>query len=144
MFYVNNLCTYWLTTIDCIDKILTKDRPDLLSERAPHRDKTATLEKKNLVTSPSAGSTPRHADWLTVSRTVTLTCPCKLPSTSRLWECSHDPRGRSYVRSVIFIPATWPKYDGLPSSNAATHPLWEHPFSRPTRTFHVWYHTSYI
>jgi hypothetical protein len=35
------------TTIDSIDKRLTKYRPDLSSERAPYRDKTVTL-KKNL------------------------------------------------------------------------------------------------
>jgi hypothetical protein len=34
------------------------DRPDLSSERAPHRDKTTTFGQK--VASPGAGSTPRH------------------------------------------------------------------------------------
>jgi hypothetical protein len=32
--------------LDYIDKRLTNDRPDLSSERAPHRDKTVTLKKK--------------------------------------------------------------------------------------------------
>jgi hypothetical protein len=39
---------YILATIDCIDKRLTKDRPDLSSERAPHRDSTATLKKEKI------------------------------------------------------------------------------------------------
>jgi hypothetical protein len=42
---------------------LTKDRPVLSSERAPHKDKTVTV-KQGLDT---------KTDWLTVSRNVTLT-----------------------------------------------------------------------
>jgi hypothetical protein len=42
---------------------LTKDRPDLSSERAPHMDRTVTFnENKYLVMSPRRGSTPRQTD----------------------------------------------------------------------------------
>jgi hypothetical protein len=47
---------------------LIRDRPDLSSERAPHRDKTETL-----VASPKVGSIPRRTVWLTVSRNVAST-----------------------------------------------------------------------
>jgi hypothetical protein len=47
---VNTECTYlwkyWLTTLDYIYKRLINDRPDLSSERAPHRDKIVNLKKK--------------------------------------------------------------------------------------------------
>jgi hypothetical protein len=80
---------FFLTLADClfyawfIDPILywcrlqwqrlTHDRPDLSSERAPQKWQDSNFKKKSL------GSTPRHTDWLTVSRNVTLTltwwCP---------------------------------------------------------------------
>jgi hypothetical protein len=52
---------------------LTEDRPDLSSEKAPHGDNTATFRQKKLVTSSRVNLTPRHTDWLTVSRNMTLT-----------------------------------------------------------------------
>jgi hypothetical protein len=58
---------------------MTNDRPDLSSERAPYRAKTATFKqqpsdrKQFLVTSPRMGSMPWHNDWLTASCNVTLT-----------------------------------------------------------------------
>jgi hypothetical protein len=58
------------------------------------------------------------------------------------WERSHGSNCSSYVRSAIFIVATWPEHSGLPNGNTATHPLHERPFSGPTQIFHVWYHTS--
>jgi hypothetical protein len=45
----------------------------LVREGAPPKDKTVTLKKKSLVKCPRRGSTPRHTDWLTVGRNVTLT-----------------------------------------------------------------------
>jgi hypothetical protein len=51
---------------------LTRDRPDLSSERAPNKDNPAIFrQNKYLVASPKMGSTPRHTDWLTVSCNVT-------------------------------------------------------------------------
>jgi hypothetical protein len=44
----------------------------LVREGAPKRQ-DSNSEKKSLVKSPRLGSTPRHTDWLTVSRNVTLT-----------------------------------------------------------------------
>jgi hypothetical protein len=77
----------------------------------------------------------------------------ELPSASRLRECSHDSRGRSYVEPAIFIAATRQEHSGLPSGNAAADSLqecsfpgptetslWEHHCSGPTRTFCVWSH----
>jgi hypothetical protein len=36
------------TTLDYIDKRLTKDRPDLSSKRAPPNDRTVTFKKKKI------------------------------------------------------------------------------------------------
>jgi hypothetical protein len=45
---------------------LTKNRPVLSSERAPHKNKTLSNSNKYMVMSPSWGSTPRLTDWLWV------------------------------------------------------------------------------
>jgi hypothetical protein len=54
--------------------LMTRDRPDLSSERAPRRDKTTNL-RQYLVASPTVGSTSRRTDWPTVSRNVTSASP---------------------------------------------------------------------
>jgi hypothetical protein len=64
---------------------LTHDRPDLSSERAPPKDKIETLKKKSLIKSLKLGSTPRHTDWLTVSRNVTLTLTKMIQSRKIRW-----------------------------------------------------------
>jgi hypothetical protein len=58
---------------------LTIDRPDLSSERAPHRDQKKQLSDRNLQvggnnvwSQAQSDSTPRHIDLLTVIRNVTL------------------------------------------------------------------------
>jgi hypothetical protein len=38
-------------------------------------------------------------------------------------DSTHDSRGRSYVRSAIFIAAMRPEHSGLPSDNAAANML---------------------
>jgi hypothetical protein len=79
---------------------LTNDRPDFSSERAPQKDKTVTLrgKKKSLVKSPRLGLTPRHTDWLTVSRNVTLTL--RIYQISRNWE-NHRHERISYMKNDI-------------------------------------------
>jgi hypothetical protein len=48
----------------------------------PKNDKTVTFKKKNIWSKVSyLGSTPRHTDWLTVSRNVTLTLTLTLTLT---------------------------------------------------------------
>jgi hypothetical protein len=63
----------------------TKDRPVLSSERAPHKTRPQLSNSyKYLVMSPRWGSTPRLTDWLTVSRSVTLTVT--LTQTVSCWQ----------------------------------------------------------
>jgi hypothetical protein len=51
---MNNYCWQWLT----------RDRPDLSSERAPYRDKTTNFSRNYyLVVDPAVGSTLRPTDW---------------------------------------------------------------------------------
>jgi hypothetical protein len=54
---------------------LDKWQTDFSSERATQDDKDRNCQEndKNLVMSPSEGSTPTRTDWLAVSRNVTLT-----------------------------------------------------------------------
>jgi hypothetical protein len=94
--------------------ILTKDRPDLSSERAPHRGKTATLRKRKKIWSQVPESA-RHQDTLTDRPSVVmwlwfwLSClgvkteencitfrPVQLIIGFRdQWEWNHNPRGLS-------------------------------------------------
>jgi hypothetical protein len=72
--------TDWLSAVNWL--WLTKDRPGLSSERAPHRDRTANSRpkllkrKQNLVKRPQSGLDTKTywlTDWLTDCRKVTLT-----------------------------------------------------------------------
>jgi hypothetical protein len=87
---------------------LTHDRPDLSSERAPQKDKTVTLRKNTFWSNvPDLGLTPRHTDWLTVSRNVTLTLTLTLTLTRVV-----QPSARGYNRDTLFLgdinTGTWP------------------------------------
>jgi hypothetical protein len=69
----------------------TKDRPVLLSESAPHKNKTVTVKSnKYLVMNPRWSSTPRLNNWLTVSNNVTL-------SLTLTWRRTEEYKG---VRGV--------------------------------------------
>jgi hypothetical protein len=43
---VNDLCKYWLTTVDCIDKDWQITDPTSRQRGRPKKDKTVTLKKK--------------------------------------------------------------------------------------------------
>jgi hypothetical protein len=103
--------TYWLIVCHKVNLTL---RHGLSSERAPHRDRTTNSRPKHLKRKqylfrrPQSGLDTRHADWLTVSRKVTLTienwktyCLC--------WESSLD---FSVVQPIVTIltELTWLKY----------------------------------
>jgi hypothetical protein len=86
VLHVNSKCTHRQMTI----LWLTKDRPGLSSERAPHTDKARHFRPKHLkrkqylVKRPQSGSTPRHTDWLTVSCKVILTA-CTIITLPDSW-----------------------------------------------------------
>jgi hypothetical protein len=89
----------------------TKDRLILSSERAHHKNKTVTVKSnKYLVMSPRRGSTPRLADWPTVSRNVILTLTLTFSSVSDL---HRDPASRSRRRkgtSQIWDSKIWSRF----------------------------------
>jgi hypothetical protein len=80
---------------------LTKDRPGLLSERAPHRDRTTNsrpklLKRKHyLVKRPQSGLDTKTywlINWLTVNRKVTLTLAYKGQTRPLVREGAHRDR----------------------------------------------------
>jgi hypothetical protein len=81
---------------------MTNDRPDLSSDWAPYRDKTATFRqqpsdrKQYLVTSLRVGSISWYTDWLTVSCNVTSTTRIK-----EVWEQINTGRRKMIKGQIV-------------------------------------------
>jgi hypothetical protein len=73
-----------------------------------HLSQYFTITKKNLVTSPRAGSTPRHTDWPTVGRNVTRDSPSLHSYLYRRWKgsiCWNNDR-MQHPKIIWFSPTT--------------------------------------
>jgi hypothetical protein len=81
----------------------------------PKNDKTETFNKKNLWSKvPYLGSTPRHTDWLTVSRKVTLT----LTNVIILSKPGYSYRSFSFRFSPRSVLLSHARYLTRPTRNA--------------------------
>jgi hypothetical protein len=71
---------------------LTGDRPDLSSERASHRDNTATFRQKTISRHKFQSEVDTKTYWLTVSRNMTLT-------VTLTWKTIETKAFRAFVRT---------------------------------------------